>query len=386
MVVKFLSLAQKRITLLFLAVIMSFSVIPAPHVSAVSTDCDKDYLSLNDIIFYNPCVSCSPGRTSVTSDIKIEKTEVIDSIYTYLTSTALSTNGGKPLTAAQAAGVMGNFYAESGFNPGAIENTSREDKGHGLAQWTFGRWNNLSNFAEQQGKPWNSVSVQLDFLKTELESSEKAVLNDNQFKSDNPSDTAKGWRVAFERADPALAHDDKRIGAAITIFNLYGGSSASCEPDGAVVAGNLVKTAINFALQSPATNGMTDKSQARDTYQVGKEKYNPSVDWTDCGGFVAASIFASGVDPNYPNVLVSTQRQYVKSHPDKYMTIDNPSLDQLQPGDILFVDGHTTLYTGEAEYPMVDASLYERVPSVRTIGGLHWMLNQSTSMAARLLK
>lgn len=373
--------------------LFAFSTIPSvvysTKVSAVdNTSCNKDFYSANDILFYDPCdTSCSTGQVSVNTTIEITQTDTIKTIYAYLTSTPLSTNGNKPLTPAQAAGVMGNFYAESSFNPSAIEATSRAEKGHGLAQWTFGRWTNLSNFAAQQAKPWDDVNVQLGFLKTELESSEKAVFSDSEFTTTtDPSSAAMRWRIVFERADPTVAHDDKRQGAAVAIYNIFGGSSSVCASSAGVVQGDFIKTAINFALTSPATDGTVSKTQARDTYQTAKDQYNPSVDWTDCGGYIATALFASGADKNYPNVSVAAQLAYVQSHPDKYSMNQHPILSDLQPGDILYVSGHTTLYTGDATYPMVDASLGQRVPSVRPLAALQWMLSQSDITSARLVK
>lgn len=350
--------------------------------------CDIPFYSANDVLFFNPCEeTCSVGKVSVTTTTDIAETEDIKTIYTYLTATPLSTNGNKPLTPTQAAGVMGNLYAESTFRPDAIEDTSRAEKGHGLAQWTFGRWNNLSNFASEQGKPWQDLTLQLDFLKSELEGSEQKVLNDSEFATTaDPAAAAVRWRVVFERADPDLAHDDKRQGAAVSIYNMFGGASAECKDTSSAVAGDFVKTAINYALESPASDGMTSKSQARGTYQTAKEEFNLLVDWTDCGGFIATALIASGVDKNYPKVSVSAQLGYVRTHLDKYTVTNKPALSDLLPGDILYVDGHTTLYTGESQYPMVDASLGQRVPSVRTSASLQWMLSQSDLVSARLIK
>lgn len=76
-------------------------------------------------------------------------------------------------TATQAAGIMGNLQAESGFNPiSAYPSTTSEyphGKAWGLAQWLGGRQTNLINFAREKGQPVNSLELQLEFLKKELE-------------------------------------------------------------------------------------------------------------------------------------------------------------------------------------------------------------------------
>jgi cell wall-associated NlpC family hydrolase len=360
----------------------------APGCDEKSRAALQEFYSDNNIPFFEPCeTTCTTGQQTITPSTTMENSENITTIYNYLTSTPLSSNGGKPLSPAQAAGIMGNMSAESSFNPSSIEATSRAQKGHGLVQWTFGRWTALSNFATQQNKAWDDINVQLAFLKTELEGAEKGIITDTEFASTtDPSAAALRFRVVFERADPNLAHDDKRLTAAAAVYAMFGGVASSCSATGAVVAGNFVETAINFALTEPATEGKVTKADARDTYQKAKEEFNPSVDWTDCGGYVSTALQASGVDVNYPKVNVSTQLAYVKNNPDKYTVITKPSMSDLQPGDILYISGHTTIYTGKDKYPMVDASLGGRVPSVRNSGALQWMLSQSEIQLARLVK
>lgn len=370
-----------------------------PLVSAQSSTnttnrCDKAFYSASDILYYDPCstsTTCTSGQSNVSSTTKLEKTDTINAIWTYLTTTPLSTNGNKPLTPAQAAGVMGNMDAESSFNPSAIESTSRAEKGHGLVQWTFGRWSGadgLEKFAASQGKAWDDLTTQLNFLKKELEGSEQGVLKDPQFAATtDPAVAAAQWRIVFERADPAMAHDERRIGSAVAIFNLFGGTAASCQTTSAAVSGNFMQTAINFALTTYATTGMTKETDARDTYQAAFKKYNTdSQDWTDCGRFVATSLYASGVDTSYPKVNVATQLAYVQAHPEKYTIITAPKLADLQPGDILFVTGHTAIYTGASQFPIVDASLGDHIPSVRGSANLQSMLNDGSLVAARLNK
>ncbi|MDB5163217.1 MAG: Peptidase [Candidatus Saccharibacteria bacterium] len=393
---------MKKIIIYIILVILSATstvLLPLSTISsAVETaNCDEDYrksiqafLNENEVPpFFDPCVaSCTTGQEVVSTNTTIKNTENATIIYNYLTSTPFTTNNNKPLTPAQAAGIIGNMYVESGgLNPSSIEDTRRADKGHGLVQWTFGRWTNLSNFAAQQAKPWDDINVQLAYLKTELEGSEQAVLKDAEFASaTDPSVAAQRFRVVFERADPLKAHDDKRILAAAAVYAMFGGSANTCSTTASAVAGDFVQTAINFALETPATEGKTSKADARDTYQVAKEKFNPSVDWTDCGGYIATALYASGVDTNYPTVGVSTQLAYVKSNTAKYIVMTKPKLTDLQPGDILYISGHTTIYTGKEKYPMVDASLNGRVPSVRSSSALQWMLSQNEIELARIVK
>jgi len=390
---------KKRINILFLiaAGILSLQfTVNSLQVFAIK---DTSSYSLSDITFFDAeDVECGgAGKKPITSSSKavdISKSATTDTIYEYLTKTNITSNSNKPLSAAQAAGVMGNMYAESTLNPSAIESTTRADKGHGLVQWTFGRWTNLSNFAATKGTTWDDLNTQLEFLKTEFEGTEKALFSDSEFASaQEPAVAAMRFRVVFERADPTKAHDDKREGAAISIYKLYGGvASAECKTGDGIIAGNLVETAMNLAVQKPVAEGVNKESDANPTYQAAKPKYNPTVHWTDCGGFIATVMYATGVDPNYVNVSVTKQIEYVKSHPEKYLVNEKPTLNDLQPGDILFTSGHTTMYTGAANYPSVDASYYDpdtgtggRVPSLRDAGSATYMVTEG-AFSARVIK
>lgn len=73
-------------------------------------------------------------------------------------------------TPEMAAGACGNAWQENWFKVEA----DKKGKAHGIFQWQDGRWNGasgLKNFAESQGKAWNTVDVQVDFLYKELTSS-----------------------------------------------------------------------------------------------------------------------------------------------------------------------------------------------------------------------
>lgn len=372
-----------RIISLLLLFIVSFVTQSAP--ASAFGEHESFYMRNNIYLYDKSAIRCGSGTASNTtsgeSTVKITKSETTDAIFKFLTKTNISTNDNKPLTDAQAAGVMGNMYAESGFNPAAIEQTSREQKGHGLVQWTFGRWsgpNGLEQFAASKGTDWTNVNTQLQFLQKEFESTEKAIFSDSEFMSTSePAVAAIRFRVVFERADVNLAHDDKREGAAISIFGTYGGTSAkaNCAKSSGIVAGNLVKTALYFALDKPVANGKTGKTDAKITYQNEKATYNERGDWSDCGAFIATVVIASGVDKNYVKLNTDAQLEYVRNHPELYQVNENPTLTSLKPGDILFTDSHTTMYTGEPTYPSVDASWHERVPSVRDSFNAKWMID-----------
>ena len=64
------------------------------------------------------------------------------------------------------AAIMGNMYAESEMNPKKIESNG---KGHGICQWTGGRWDNLYAYCIRMGgasgvADWTNLNTQLEFF------------------------------------------------------------------------------------------------------------------------------------------------------------------------------------------------------------------------------
>ena len=83
-----------------------------------------------------------------------------------------------------AAGIMGNLYVESKFNPSAIGDRGTSG---GIAQWHGNRFTQLKMFAKRRNKDWRDLYTQLDFLLYELNSSYKHVYD--QIKNVKDSDS-----------------------------------------------------------------------------------------------------------------------------------------------------------------------------------------------------
>lgn len=357
---------------------------------------DDSFYQQNNILFYDPdATSCSTAVTSASvAAVKLDANDAtLKQIFTLLVQSG-QFNG------VQAAAVMGNMYAESGFNSNAHE--VGNDIGYGLVQWSFGRRVSLENFAKQKGVPASDIPMQIEFLTNEYNNSYRSKLSKTAFgQGTDVSSATEAWMNGFEvpfNKPPSADYpklQTKRIPAAVQIYGFFKDSAPStanatvgsqnCSSSNAIVAGSIVQTAINLALPQPASNGKTAKSDARDSYQTAKEQYNPEADWSDCGGYIATVMIASGVDPNYVKVGVTSQEAYVKAHPEKYTIITNPTVADLQPGDILISSqaGHTTMYLGDnsSGYPAADASLGQRVPSLRDISNSTWMIANGAIIA-----
>ena len=161
-------------------------------------------------------------------------------IWQYLKSQGLSDAG--------AAGLMGNLYAESALNPqnlqnafekklgytdssytqavdsGTYSNFVRDSAGYGLAQWTFwSRKQNLLDFAKKQKKSIGDLTMQLDFLFSELNAGYKNLLQILKTTS-SIQEASNGVLLQFERpADQSVAVQNKRASYSQTYYDKYAG-------------------------------------------------------------------------------------------------------------------------------------------------------------------
>ena len=148
----------------------------------------------------------------------------------------------KGLSPAAAAGIIGNFMQESGCDP------SKHQVGgpaQGIAQWEGARLEALYAFAASQGKPWDDLETQLEFLWQELTTDDmNARFNGltpetwtptgysplsggfNEFKSltDYRHATA-AFEAAFERAGTPMM--ENRFAAAEEAYNSFGNGSTT---------------------------------------------------------------------------------------------------------------------------------------------------------------
>lgn len=96
-------------------------------------------------------------------------------------------------TPAQASGIVGNLMHESSFNPGAVNQGDGSDGSDsiGIGQWNSSRAVALQKFAAARGKPATDLQTQLEFVQSELKSSE--------------SDAAEALRAARTPAEATAA-------------------------------------------------------------------------------------------------------------------------------------------------------------------------------------
>lgn len=101
------------------------------------------------------------------------------------------------------AGVMGNIYAESGFDATLIE--AGNGIGFGLIQWSYGRRTQLEAYASSKGVPPSDIQTQIEFLITELSGSGPAQGYATYGFMANNGYTADDWENAQSATIAATA-------------------------------------------------------------------------------------------------------------------------------------------------------------------------------------
>ena len=145
------------------------------------------------------------------------------------------------------AGIMGNMWAESRYNPSANQldnepNMNPYKAGVGLCQWTETRKDTLNSVAAGMGTTWTDVNAQLTHLWNEI--GPGGYYHEHLQAMCKMSDVAQAtqyWFSNFEVGNPAYAHMDERIAAAQEAFqkqgkgiktegNIKGGSGPTKKP------------------------------------------------------------------------------------------------------------------------------------------------------------
>lgn len=360
---------------------MNLAIYPASYARAIDSSCDRGFYSSNDILYYSECATtCS----TASSESYTDSSDNAEAIFKYLTSTSFSSLNNQPMNAAQAAGFLGNFFVESGYDPAIIQKNKdgpqKYDKDRaydadvggyafGIAQWDTERRVALLKYADEQKKEWQDMSVQLEYLKKELEGSEKGIMTDSAFSGvtgDDYATATKRVTVVFERAgDP---NNEARLSAAKKAYdkfqNLAPTGVSSSLTDGQCSTGvgggngDITATAKSLSWSSAVSEGAKDHTVKQniaeyDTAlkQTGVNKLGDSCSMggNSCDAFVATVMRYSGVDPDFPCCGADNQGNYMKTHTDKYEEVSSnvKSTKEVEAGDILWREGHIKIYIGD---------------------------------------
>lgn len=283
-----------------------------------------------------------------------------------------------------AAGAMGNIhYESSGFNPSAVEGGYTETTGGiGICQWTnnnrgdSGRNTNLRNYAISKGTTWQDEAIQVEFLRGELTkgggadgyASYQLLTTKSYYNSDlacasawenatTVEDATKAFCYSFERPGKSYAQSSMatRISYAQQYYNMYNGMQAPLEINTVLTGSNKSK------MQSMISEAIRIAND--DNYKY-SQSFRESQYYYDCSSFVSrlytqyfgiSRLDAGTAGRGTDNIRVNAKSKYTQV-----------SLNSLQPGDILWRDGHVALYIGNNQ--TAEAASTKTGIVVRTMG------------------
>lgn len=243
------------------------------------------------------------------------------------------------------AAILGNMRAEAGGTPGTSFNTGAVEygsgAGHGICQWTGSRWDGaggLLQFAQSQGKEWTDLSVQLDFLWTEVQRNwiggytvspgstdpaYPAYVYGSKQRFDQATDLTacvEAFCYGFER--PGIPHITRRIDFANQYYEMLNSSS-------------YVEAALRIA---------EDNSHG---YSMASRTFNPDV---DCSSFIYYSLLQSGYTTEqlggYPFTTFNMGTILVNAGFEEHVFTGE---GDLKKGDILVAYDHTEMYIGNGQ-------------------------------------
>lgn len=256
------------------------------------------------------------------------------------------------------AGVMGNIYGESGFNPSIIEYGSGQ--GFGLCQWTAGRRTALENYASSKGVEPSDVNTQIEFLLTELTYggagpaqgyavyqllSYRGYNGDMWENAENPEDAAVAFCWSFER--PGAPDLNTRKQAARRYYEEYKGK---VRPTGGVII--QVADAIhkymeenNYTYCVYSSNSYEEcKNESHglnSTFKASQTGYHH----TCCATYVSWVLQEAGyiTEAEHSNSAGGINNILIRKGWTQIF-----STTELEPGDVLYYNyGHIAIYAGD---------------------------------------
>lgn len=380
-------------TWLVLAVVVAVIAVVMGSIAALQT------IGKNDTS--DGCYGIGVGSGSSTIRFEDDDTPEIraNKMMTWLLEQpAWEVNDGGALSKEQAAGMVGNFMAESGLDPTAINLSSpnveyyrmadndRVDvwtKEHtvfgtpialGIVQWAWnpGRAGDLINKARETGTQWYEIEPQLELMKEEMNGSHSAPLKAGGF-TDTSGHSAGELAIIFhdiyEVSEDGAEMKARRAKAAEEVLANYTGgatggksrivSGGSCGRS-ASSADMSTPTALAYSIAWPAdeydralTDGGNGKKEAKPEYLDAKEaamEIQPEagvhVDLYASCDRVVATILINTIDKDVPWGPTGAQRAYFQGAEDKWEQVP---LEDRQEGDILMQPQHIAYYVGEGD-------------------------------------
>lgn len=179
---------------------------------------DLNFYSSNDILYFNPdCASTGSGGSS-----NLIGSDNAEKILRFIVD--------KGFTLIQAAGIIGNFYEESGLDPMNVEKTAdttdpnyrpEDFNGFGIAQWTWpDRQKKMFAFHEQTGRSMVDLSFQLDWFWKEFQEDYAGGVVTLKEKT-TISDAAVDFHSSYEGSNDTAEMIQERVTSGTDLYEQY---------------------------------------------------------------------------------------------------------------------------------------------------------------------
>lgn len=384
--------------------ILSSFIIVTPTTSAQAQVCDREFYATNDIMFYDPCdTTCTNTSASATiggPQLPQDTSDYLDGrgIQELIKANKARYEYASKQTGVRWEAIAALHYREAGMNSGSsifngaplgsgtnvdgqeVVSDPNEDAAR-AAQHFINMAKGVYGIDPSAGSLTNE-----DWANAFLAYNRGYLYKQNGKTFDQSPYVMNGYDIRHMNmswvgppADPAVSGVDGNKAGALTVMQYLGGISGSlvCAGSGAVL-GDIVKTALAYTVDYNVPDGTVSASEANPAWLQAIADYNHPATYpqiTDCGRFVSTVMRASGADPDYPLVSTDVQTNYMRNS-SKWQSMGKIRMDEMQPGDVIMIKGHTMLYTGpNGDYVAADASFYQRIPSVRKAGSVQWMIN-----------
>ncbi len=282
--------ARFRLAILIFACLLNVTQSSFAHaVNANSNqeaaDLDRTYRETNDVLYYDHSCSSSGSSSSGSGDAggcgnKANNDSANEKqAWDYLVKQFQSKGYSQDEAQKAAAGIMGNWLQESGFNPARNDGMGcKTSAAYGLAQWCGGRINKVKDYTSSHGKPADCLSAELEYAWSEIEGFGLPA----QMKGKTPAEAARTFDKTFEGSDGSGARDQK----AEDEYKKMTGQSA---PSGSTTAASSTSSSSSSAqTASCPSNVATDngecKNPFRDLKNSGPLRWDGGVDYGGAGG------------------------------------------------------------------------------------------------------
>lgn len=314
------------------------------------------------------------------------------------------------------------LYASSGIsiNQSAYQGTDGKYYcGSGLVQWTGPGAEKLLVVANSTGLQWYAMNFQMAYMVSDAHYREGFFAEWKASPDSSPEEAATTFSHRYE-GNTVMAQEERRqkarewydqmsswsvdealANSVLALASNMGGvadddsigqSADKCKTNSAYDNSSIASAAVSYAY---ATKDEGNGNNGTELYQRVHDYIFPGDSYyMSCDRGVACAVRWSGSDDEYPSGNTNQQYDYLIASPkwESLGMAGSLTMEDLQPGDVFILDGHTFLYVGseiiqsvhgesaDPSYDSVSASFGERSPGcgadssqIIARGGVDWI-------------